>query len=68
MVAIAFTPSFVHMATETVGMNCGPFSVRTFVGIPRLLTKWSRRIMATGVSVFMSSVSPWLTSRTGLRS
>lgn len=47
VVVIAFTPDCVHIASKSLVVNCGPLSARNFLGMPRLLTKCSKKIVAT---------------------
>lgn len=47
MVVIGFTPSCVYMSAKTLDVNCGSLSVKNFVDMQKLLTQFSRNVMAT---------------------
>lgn len=52
MVFIAFMPSHGHIAAKNIDANCGPLSVRRFIGIPKLLTQKSCKVVPTAVTAF----------------
>lgn len=46
-----FTPNYVHIAAKNLEVSYGLLSARTFVGIPKLLTSCSKKIVATFVTI-----------------
>lgn len=51
MAIIAFTTYCVHVAAKNLDVSCGSLSVRIFVGMPKMLTQCSRKIVVTVVAV-----------------